>query len=126
MTREIIETNTYKVALLPKDIVHIHFKPSICIEVEDIKATFAIYQELAVYQDFKILVEFPMYTTITTEAREYGAASDLKAIAEAFVIETLAQRILARFYKVFHKKNHPLKIFMDKNEALGWLQNYDK
>ena len=126
MTKEIVKTNRYSVTIIETDIVHIRFTEAICIEVEDVKATFDIYQELSAVQERKILVEFPDHTTITSEAREYGQAAEIKADAEAFVITTLAQRILARFFKSFHKKAFPLKIFMNKEEAMNWLINYKK
>ncbi|WP_027420054.1 DUF7793 family protein [Crocinitomix catalasitica] len=126
MTKEIVKTNRYSVTIIETDIVHIRFAEAICIEIEDVKATFDIYQELSEAQDRKIMVEFPDHTTITSEAREHGQAAEINADAEAFVITTLAQRILARFFKTFHKKKHPFKIFMNKEEALTWLINYKK
>ena len=58
------------------------------------------------------------------EAREYGAASEVPAIAEAMVIQTLAHRILARFYTSFNKKSHPLKVFMNRDKAVEWLAGF--
>lgn len=45
-------------------------------------------------------------------------------LAEAILIDTLAKRMLARFYYLFHKPKNPLRIFSNEKEAVGWLVNY--
>ena len=44
--------------------------------------------------------------------------------ADAFVIKSLAQKILANFYLKINKTERPTKFFNKKEEALDWLKQY--
>jgi hypothetical protein len=44
--------------------------------------------------------------------------------ADAFVIKSMAQRILANFYIKIHKPERPTKFFNSKEEAIMWLNQY--
>lgn len=44
--------------------------------------------------------------------------------ADAFVIKSLAQKILANFYLRINKPERPTKFFNKKEEALDWLKQY--
>ncbi len=44
--------------------------------------------------------------------------------ADAFVIKSMAQRILANFYVKIHKPERPTKFFSSKEDAITWLNQY--
>lgn len=44
--------------------------------------------------------------------------------ADAFVIESMAQKILANFYIRIFKPERPTKFFNTKNEAVAWLKQF--
>ena len=44
--------------------------------------------------------------------------------ADAFVIKSMAQRILANFYIKIHKPERPTKFFSSKDDAILWLKQY--
>jgi hypothetical protein len=44
--------------------------------------------------------------------------------ADAFVIKSLAQKILGNFYLKISKPERPTKFFNNKDEAISWLKNY--
>lgn len=44
--------------------------------------------------------------------------------ADAFVIKSMAQRILANFYIKINKPERPTKFFNDKDEAVNWIKQY--
>jgi hypothetical protein len=44
--------------------------------------------------------------------------------ADAFVIKSMAQKILANFYIKINKPERPTKFFNDKNEAIKWLKQF--
>ncbi len=44
--------------------------------------------------------------------------------ADAFVIKSMAQRILSNFYLKVSKPERPTKFFNNKDEAISWLKNY--
>jgi hypothetical protein len=45
-------------------------------------------------------------------------------VADAFVIDSLAQRILGNFYLKFNKPQFPTRFFNSKEEALIWLEAF--
>ncbi len=46
------------------------------------------------------------------------------AKADAFVIKSMSQRILANFYVKIHKPERPTKFFSSKEDAVVWLNQY--
>ena len=44
--------------------------------------------------------------------------------ADAFVIKSMAQKILANFYVKIIKSERPTKFFNNKEEAIEWLKQY--
>ncbi|MBA4241150.1 MAG: hypothetical protein C0448_10505 [Sphingobacteriaceae bacterium] len=44
--------------------------------------------------------------------------------ADAFVIKSMAQKILANFYIKINKPERPTKFFNDKDEAINWLKPF--
>ena len=44
--------------------------------------------------------------------------------ADAFVIKSMAQKILANFYLKIHKPERPTKFFNSKEDAIMWLNLY--
>lgn len=44
--------------------------------------------------------------------------------AQAIIIDSLPNRLLANFYIKFHKPVNPIKIFEKENEALQWLKQF--
>jgi hypothetical protein len=44
--------------------------------------------------------------------------------ADAFVIESMAQKILANFYMRIFKPERPTKFFNNKHDAVVWLKQY--
>lgn len=66
------------------------------------------------------------YVTMDKDAREYSASDiGLKySIAEAFVINSLPQKMLANFYMRINKPAIPTKFFDNKKEAEEWLLQF--
>jgi len=109
--------------LLDTDLAYIVFQPNTLLELDDFKESLATYHKLADGKRLKMLVEFGEHTNATAEGRVFSQENNPNGIAEALVIRNLAQRILANFYITFHKQDHPIKIFNNKDLALKWLQS---
>lgn len=73
-----------------------------------------------------LLVITAPYGNLDSEAREYMASleSTKYSTAEAFVISSLGQKILANFYLKVNKPNVPTRIFNDIKQAEEWLRDY--
>lgn len=44
--------------------------------------------------------------------------------AQAIIIDSLSNRLLANFYIKFHKPENPIKIFEKEHEAVKWLHQF--
>jgi hypothetical protein len=71
-----------------------------------------------------VLLAFGQFSSISVEARKHAEAKSMPTPAQAVIIKNLAQRILAKFYHLFRKDDHPLKFFSNIEEALTWLDGY--
>lgn len=65
------------------------------------------------------------YSSVTSEARDFIATDEAikYTLAEVYVIQSLAQRILGNFYLKFYKPRVPTKIFTDIQKAEKWLSH---
>lgn len=68
------------------------------------------------------------YTSITREARDFIATDESVKYnsAEAYIIQSLAQRILANFYLKFSVPKVPTKVFTDRGKAEEWIRQFIK
>lgn len=73
-----------------------------------------------------LLVVGATYANVDGDAREYMASveSTKHSSAEAFVIRSLGQRILANFYLKVNKPEAPTRFFNDIKSAEDWLHTY--
>lgn len=120
---QIIETTNAKIRFVSNDIMHVCYKPDIALEIADFKEPLEVLKNLSEENFYKVIVEFPMHTHASPEARKWAMETSLPAVAEAIVFKSLAQRIIIRFYLLVNKQSHPVKIFTDKEDAINWLNS---
>jgi hypothetical protein len=120
--KNVILNKNSKMQILEGEILHITYNEDVIIEIPDIKELNDRYNLLNPKPQ-KVIQDFSRFLTISTEARHYASekSPDLKAIA--FVITSLAQRILLRFYIKTWKRDKKTKIFESFNEALDWIKS---
>jgi hypothetical protein len=70
---------------------------------------------------FNRLIISGEYATLTAAARKYLQTHEVPVRKEAFVIASLAQKIILNFYLRFRPNNHPCKAFKTREEAEKWL-----
>ncbi len=103
-----------------RNLLKIHYKDNIHLELKDVKELNVFYQNLN-SGPMRVLAISGKFMTSTKEAREYAQARNSKAIGEAIVIHSLAQRLIAQFYTRFRKADHPTKVFANEKDARTWL-----
>lgn len=103
------------------DIYVTEFKEDVEIETEDIKEILEQYDKVSEAKKMLVLSIAGSYTTVTFEARKYAEANGSLAIAEAFVVNSIAQRMLVTVYMNIRKNKHPTKVFSDIKSAQRWL-----
>ncbi len=64
--------------------------------------------------------------TATSEGRAHSASESgtVFTLADAFVINSLPQKIIGNFYLNFHKPIVPTKVFDDVEKAIKWLKSH--
>ena len=62
------------------------------------------------------------------EVRQFVAQEDANpySAADAFIVTSLPQKLIANFYLKFNKPARPTKLFSKKEDAVKWLKNYLK
>jgi hypothetical protein len=122
----IIETNISIIEELPSGILKITIKPGVEVEKKDLEESYRVLLDLTGGKPSLFLEIFPPDGDATLEAREYFADKKRNKIkkAEAFVVKSLAHRIIAKFHLNFYKPEHAIKIFSNEQAALKWLESF--
>lgn len=93
---------------------------------EDIKSIQSAIAQLKQKNKALILLHADNYTTIDQDARKYLSTPEagIHSLAEAYVIRTLAQRLLLNFLIKVSGTPVPVRFFTHTAEALQWLKNH--
>lgn len=106
-------------------IVKIRFNEDADFKLEDAIEANQTMVNLAEGQSYLSLVDsINVRGQITTEALNHFANHPLTKgvrVAEAIVIDSLHNRILANFYLKFSKSHNPVKVFSKMDPAIKWL-----
>lgn len=133
--KEIIEENKifvksinlgHSIANLRSDgIVQVNFGDDIELDLKEVSDIINAIGELTGGKKALILNVAGKNTTATSAARNHSAGPEGSkfTIADAFVTNSLAQKILANFYLNFHKPSVPTKMFDDSGKAIEWLKS---
>ncbi len=119
-----IETPKARVGLRPDRIVETDVFEGQELNIEDVKEIIAAIGVLVEGEMMPQLIVAGPLSGPDLPAMRFLAIKDSSpfAIAEAYVITSLSQKIIARFYLNFNKPGRPTKTFSDESEALLWLK----
>ena len=95
--------------------------------VADIKAIHKAVSELANKQKVLLLLIASDYTSIDVDAKNFLSTDEagLHSIAEAYVIKSLAQRLLLNFIIKIKGAPVPVKFFTEIDLAIKWLKSFN-
>lgn len=120
---EIHHFNLYDIFRRKDGIIQAYFYDNYNGEIEDainIVETFKILKE-----DRKCLVLLVVEdgATFSKEARAYVASDEVSKIVsgDAFIIKSMALKILMNGYLKFNKPNRPTRFFNEEQAAIDWL-----
>lgn len=125
--------NSEKINLIHSDIiiredgiVEIVFKKSSNIGVVECKEMIETYRANLEPKKYPLLHVIEDFVNIEKSAREFSATEEGLSFskAEAYVMNSLAHKLLANFYMKVDKPSVPTKFFTNKTEAEDWLVNY--
>ena len=118
----IIENTNSTFRLLEGNILHIYYKRDTELQVQDIIEVEKAYNALEEPKPMKIIQEMGPYAGMSAEARKYAAEHSPKLTAVAYVLGSLAQRLLIKFYVRMWKRDKPTKVFDTFDQALAWIK----
>lgn len=95
--------------------------------VEDIKANTASIGDLTNKKKVLVLVVTSLYSDIDMDARKFASTPEAMkySIAEAYVIKSFAQRIIANFTLKVKGFSVPVRFFNEIEPAIEWLKTFD-
>lgn len=122
-TPERIELEIASLWMRQDGIMVVHISDIRPIELADAMEIVKAEGVLSKGRKVPILHLFDKDTLPGKEVREYSASpeSSTYCSAEAFVANTLAQKILGNFYVRINKPSVPSKMFLTEEEAIEWL-----
>ncbi|MBI3518798.1 MAG: hypothetical protein HY062_05510 [Bacteroidetes bacterium] len=94
--------------------------------VADIKEIHKAVSQLSNNQKALLLLSASNYTLIDIDAKKFLSTPEagLHSIAEAYVIKSLAQRLILNFLIKVHGTPVPVRFFTEIHTAIAWLNNF--
>lgn len=112
--------------ILRKDgIVELHTNDHHEYEIDDVRENVETIGKLTNFQKAPVLIVGGAFTSASKEARSFMATHESLKYSkrEAFLLKSLAQKILINFYIKIDKPLVPTMVFTDKGKAVDWLLN---
>lgn len=106
----------------------IEYHEQVHIELADMEAILSSVKTFTGHQPTKRLVIISKNATIAREARAFLQEENHKdrkqIIAEAVIVNSLAQKMATNFYLSFIKDDFPSRFFTDLTKAKEWLNGF--
>lgn len=121
-----IDFELFSVALRSDGIAFLKVKGNVEIDIENVKQIAGAMEKLGSGKKFPLLIIADEYTIPTPEARAYIATpeSDPFASAEAYVLQSLSQKLVGNVFLNFNKPARPTRIFSSEEKAVEWLRTF--
>ena len=114
---------------LDTNLIKIEYKDDYLVELEDAITVDHIVQEMTNMKPVFILMNTNgRYSVFSSEAQKYLSyrapmVVENRIMAFAVVVNTLPNRMLAKFYLNFFKPKYPFEIFKNEKNALSFLNS---
>lgn len=123
-----INNDIVKVEVISSDFVICSYFPGLEIKSGDILESLNNLKEhVAENGKIKLIIEIPPTTIITTEAMNFLGKEKYKnanTVALALVTESIAQRVISKFYHTNVEVGVPTKFFKSKEKAIAWISQF--
>jgi hypothetical protein len=119
-----IETSVAFVSLIGDDILRIEYKPDVYVDLPQFEENMQAYRKLMKTDRVFLLTLVHTGAEMSLEVRNQFSSAERSAfkISEAFVITTLAHKIVANFIMKLQKPHHKVAVFSSEASALAWLK----
>ncbi|MEO6903659.1 MAG: hypothetical protein ABI315_11015 [Bacteroidia bacterium] len=126
MEVEIIRSLDYEffhVALRADNLVRIVVKTNDTVEIDLAKEIEDAVDKVRGGSKIALLILANEWSMVSMETRTYLAnRQNPDKIAEAYIVKSLAQKLMGNVYLSFNKPIYPTKIFTDEELAITWLK----
>lgn len=121
-----IEINSGMISFQEKGIVRYQIEQTDEITLQDIKEFIEVVRYLGDGESFCNLIVMKNFVQVGKDARKYAACeeSNIYTIADAFVINSIALKLVGNFYIRYNKPVKPTRIFNNEGDALIWLRTF--
>ena len=119
------QTNKFTVSIVDQKYYVININDDLEFNLEDFAQLVTFQKELGNLK-LPVLVICAINATTNLEVIRYISKNENNPFskADAFVINSLAQKILANFYIKIDPPQRPTQFFKDKETAFKWLEQY--
>lgn len=110
----------------PDGIMQISMKPNTTLKQSDAETMVKLFKEMGGGKKFLLLFIAGNDTSVSTDARYYASGQEANqyTIASAFVVKSVAQKLLGNAYVTFNKPITPTRIFTEQDDAVKWLEGF--
>lgn len=124
--KKVIDLLFAKVFMRNDGILQVDFEEHLLLDIDQCKELNRVYKEEFKVGKVPILHVTGTFMNVTKEARDFAATEEglESSKAEAFVIHSLAQKILANFYLNINQPSVPTKFFTKEEDAVAWLSSF--
>ena len=121
-----IKTAIGTVSFQEKGIIRYEIDNTDEITVENIKEFLEAVKKLGGGKPFCNIIVMKKFVQVDDEARKYSASeeSNIYTIADAFVINSIALKLVGNFYIRYNKPVKPTRLFNNEEDALTWLRTF--
>ena len=118
-----IEHLTVSISLRENGIVFFKLKEDAIVDIEEAKEIYNITMALTKGEKYSSLVDARSTISLSKEAREWSGKPELhnNLIAQAIIVNSLANRIIANFIIKFNRAKAAMRLFSTEEKALEWL-----
>ncbi len=109
----------------PDGIVHVDLRPEIDLGIPEIDEIMSNTGKWGGGLKYPTLITGGKFIRVDPKVRaHYSKACAVYSKADAFVANSLPERMLANFYIRFNKPVVPTYLFRDEYQAVSWLKQY--
>jgi len=117
----------YTLKLVDNLFYQVELAEDVDFEISDLQDLVEAERELG-GQRLPVLVLCEATTNTNVELMNYLSKNENNpfSVADAFVITSISQSILANFYSKINKPERPTKFFTKREDAMKWLEQFFK
>ncbi|MFT4601313.1 MAG: hypothetical protein ACI857_001493 [Arenicella sp.] len=117
-----IKREKFEATLSEGNILYFRYYENMEVLEEDILESFEIHDILGVDENVKRIIHSEPFGSISKDARHLVQNQSRPATAEAYVITSLAQKIMFNLFIKVRKMKHSTRAFDKLDDAMEWIK----